>query len=195
MRIKIIRVSDDVIPSLSLDLEMPAGQVGEIIVSGPCVTRVYDHKPEHTARAKIADANVPTGFWHRMGDLGALDDAGDLWFMGRKAHRVVGQGRTWDSVPVEAIVETQPGVARAALAWLGEKPAQTPVVLVELDKGFDATAAFFVELNVLASEHDATRGIGRFVEHEKFPVDRRHNAKIEREKLAAELAADPAMHV
>ena len=47
------------------------------------MTRAYHARPEATALAKIAG---PDGtVWHRMGDVGYLDDRGRLWFCGRKS--------------------------------------------------------------------------------------------------------------
>src|SRR5690606_8001143 len=131
------------------------------------------------------------GWYHRMGDVGYLDDDGRLWFCGRKAHRVEREGAdTLFSVPVEALFEEHPSVFRAALGWLGERPRQTPVVFVELLPGQRETPALLDELRAIAARHEVTKGIERFVVHPKFPVDRRHNAKIEREKLSASLAKD-----
>ena len=43
-------------------------------------------------------------------------------------------------------------------------------------------------LRELAERHDATAGIERFVFLDVLPVDRRHNAKIDRPALAAQVA-------
>ena len=47
-------------------------------------------------------------FWHRMGDVGYLDDIGRFWFCGRKAHRVVHACGTLFSVPVESVLNEHP---------------------------------------------------------------------------------------
>ena len=86
MSVKVVAVTDGVIPRLADARELPAGEVGEIIVAGPVVTREYDALPEATLRAKI---EAPDGsVWHRMGDCGRLDAGGFLWFHGRAAERV-----------------------------------------------------------------------------------------------------------
>src|SRR5690606_24739581 len=43
--VKIIEITDAAIPSLSEVRELPAGQIGEIIVKGPSVTREYYRRP------------------------------------------------------------------------------------------------------------------------------------------------------
>ena len=43
-------------------------------------SRSYLNRPEATERAKIVDASG--GFWHRMGDLGSVDDPSAVqWFV------------------------------------------------------------------------------------------------------------------
>lgn len=182
VEVRVIRITDDVIERFSPELEVPRGEIGEIVVKGPLISRVYDKRPEHTALSKIEDPSG--GFFHRMGDVGYLDDEGRLWFCGRKSHRVVTESGSLFSVPCEAILETHPKVARAALTWVGERPRQTPVMCAELEPGVVETPALIDELKALLKGHDITKGVERVLVHPRFPVDRRHNAKIEREKLS-----------
>ncbi|MFZ9889659.1 MAG: fatty acid CoA ligase family protein, partial [Myxococcota bacterium] len=183
VEVRIIPISDEPIATWSDELAVPRGVVGEICVRGAFISREYDQRPSHNASSKI---HADDGSWfHRMGDLGYLDDDGYLWFCGRKAHRVVtDDGRTLFSVPVEALFERHPKVYRAALTWLGERPRQTPVVCAELEPGNKASPQLLRELEELAASHPVTVGITRFLVHPGFPVDRRHNAKIEREALS-----------
>ena len=50
-----------------------------------------------------------------MGDLGYRDDAGRIWFCGRKSHRVILPDETLFTIPCEAIFNTHPEVIRSAL--------------------------------------------------------------------------------
>ena len=61
--------------------------------------------------------------WHRMGDMGYLDDGGRLWFCGRAAHVIAGHGRTFHSVPVETVFNRHPEVSRTALVGVAGRPA------------------------------------------------------------------------
>jgi len=54
--VKIIAISDQPIATLAEARELPPGDIGEIIVSGPVVTKEYDALPAATAAAKIAAA-------------------------------------------------------------------------------------------------------------------------------------------
>jgi acyl-CoA synthetase (AMP-forming)/AMP-acid ligase II len=163
--------------------ELPAGSFGEIVVRGPVVTRAYALQEQATIQAKISDGDH---FWHRMGDVGYLDDQGRLWFCGRLAHRVATANGTMDTIPCEAIFNEHPQVSRSALVGLGERNRQTPVIIVE-PRGPLAgqDRQLFAELRQLALAHPHTAHIEHFLIHGSFPVDIRHNAKIFREQLAS----------
>jgi acyl-CoA synthetase (AMP-forming)/AMP-acid ligase II len=55
--VKIIAISDDPIATLDDAKELPVGEIGEIIVSGPVVTKEYDHNSSATAAAKISQCS------------------------------------------------------------------------------------------------------------------------------------------
>lgn len=181
IRLKIIEPVAGPIASWEQVRELPAGSIGEIVVSGPVVTKSYDHDETETRLAKIADGQ---GFWHRLGDMGYLDDKGRLWFCGRKAHRVLTASGVLYTIPCEAIFNEHPAVKRSALVGVGKAGAQRPVLIVELAKGHKRTDRLMQELAELAKVNELTRSINTFFVHPSFPVDIRHNAKIFREKLA-----------
>ncbi len=188
--VKIIPISDTPIacpePSRGANIsdarELPPGEIGEIIVSGPVVTKEYDALPASTAAAKIADGSA---VWHRMGDCGYMDAAGRLWFCGRKAERVVTPSGTLHTEPCEQVFRAHPRAARCALVGLGERPAQIPALVVETAvKTSREGRALARELRHLARAHPHTASIQTFYFRPKFPVDVRHNAKIHRLTLA-----------
>jgi acyl-CoA synthetase (AMP-forming)/AMP-acid ligase II len=189
VEVAIIGVTDDPIPEWDDALRRPAGEIGEIAVRGPFVTRSYYGRPAATALAKIAanDGSV----WHRMGDVGHFDAAGRLWFCGRKAHRVTTEAGVLFTVPVEGVFNAHPAVFRSALVGIGPPGRQGPAVCVELepDARGVSTAALTRELSEYAARHEVTAAVRRFLVHPAFPVDVRHNAKIDREALAAWAAA------
>jgi len=184
IRLEIIRISDDPIPCWDDSLRVPPGQIGEIAVQGEQVTRGYHNRPEANQLAKIAD---PAGksFFHRMGDLGGMDEDGRIWFCGRKSHRVETPSGTLFTIPCEAVFNTHPRVFRTALVGIGEKGHQKPVLCVELEKGIRVDRERLRrELLEIAQAHIHTQEIATILFHPSFPVDIRHNAKIFREKLA-----------
>lgn len=206
--VKIITITDAPIATLSAARELPTGEIGEIIVHGPIVTKIYDAMPEATLATKIqessnAHANSPrtpaTGHeplvtsnavaaasvWHRMGDCGYLDIDGRLWFCGRKAERVQTAAGALHTEPCEQVFRQHPRAARCALIGLGEHGHQRPALIVET-KVNDASEArrLATELRSLAVKHEHTSQIEWFYFRDHFPVDVRHNAKIHRLALA-----------
>jgi acyl-coenzyme A synthetase/AMP-(fatty) acid ligase len=184
--LRIIRITDESIGTWPEELVVPAGEVGEIVVSGPVVTNEYFGLPAATTAAKIGDGDR---LWHRMGDVGYRDAHGRIWFCGRKAHRVTtGQG-TMYSVRCEAVFNEHPDVLRSALVGVGPPGRQIPVMVVEPEGGRlpsrSRQEAIRDELLQLARANDLTRSIETILFHRRFPVDVRHNAKINREALAA----------
>ncbi len=181
--VKIIRISDDPIPQWSDDLLVATGAIGEIVVRGPTVTREYFGRPHATALAKIRAGDA---IYHRMGDLGYLDDRGRVWFCGRKSHRVQTAEGTLFTIPCEAVFNAHPNVYRTALVGVGAAGAARPVLCVELEKASEPIDRTTVrkDLAALATSQPHTRTIDTFLFHPSFPVDIRHNAKIFREKLA-----------
>jgi acyl-CoA synthetase (AMP-forming)/AMP-acid ligase II len=176
-RLRIIPLHEGPIASLAQAGELPAGEIGEIIVTGPTVTKAYDGLPEATAAAKIADGTI---VWHRMGDAGYLDATGRLWFSGRIAERVDTAAGVMHTEPCEQVFRPHPQVARCALIGLGPRGAQTPALVVQPKNELDDEAAFVRELRARARAQPHTAGIARFFIHPSFPVDVRHNAKIHR---------------
>jgi acyl-CoA synthetase (AMP-forming)/AMP-acid ligase II len=179
--IRIIRVSDDAIENWDDSLLLPEYETGEIVVRGPVVTSGYFNNSKENRLAKIVDGE---GFWHRMGDVGYLDETGRLWFCGRKGHRVTTGTSTMYSICCEALFNEHPAVYRSALVGVGPPGKQEPVIVVELHDGKTRSSSLVAELRQIAQKSELTRPIEHFLFHGSFPVDIRHNAKIFREELA-----------
>jgi acyl-CoA synthetase (AMP-forming)/AMP-acid ligase II len=184
IELRIITVDDAPIETWRADLERPRGEIGEITVRGPQATQGYYNRPEATALAKIQDDEG--GPWHRMGDLGYLDEKDRLWYCGRKSDRVATSQGTLYTVPCESVFDTHPKVRRSALVGIGAVGAQEPVLCVELldsEKGANR-ARISAELLEIGGRHAHTPAIRKLLFHPRFPVDIRHNAKIGRPELA-----------
>ncbi|HWB12369.1 MAG TPA: fatty acid CoA ligase family protein [Pirellulales bacterium] len=183
---KIIAAVEGPIADLAAARELPTGEIGELIVRGPVVTREYVTRTEWNALAKIADGE---SFWHRMGDVGYFDDRGRFWYCGRLSHRVLTPSGPMYTEPCEAIFNNHPSVYRSALVGVGPKGSQRPVIVVEpLVERIPLTLAdrqsLVADVAALAKSHPLTARIEHVLIHPSFPVDIRHNAKIFREKLA-----------
>jgi acyl-CoA synthetase (AMP-forming)/AMP-acid ligase II len=186
LEVRIIPISDGPIPKWDESLALPAEQIGEIVVKGGVVTRVYLNRPQKTAEAKIYEND---SLWHRMGDLGYLDKLGRLWVCGRKSHRVETTHGLMLPVQCEAIFNQHPDVSRTALVAIGEYGKQRPVIIVETKPDTALTTPqgkqrFVTEILELGKHHAHTREINTVLFHPSFPVDVRHNTKIDRLALA-----------
>ncbi len=186
--VKVIGITDNPIPSWSDNLVLKQGLIGEIVAKGPTVTHTYINRPKKTVEAKIYSSE---GIWHRMGDLGYFDEKGRLWFCGRMAHRVIPKNGLLTPVQCETIFNQHPNVKRSALVGLGEFGNQRPVIIVEPEpdtKPLSQTDKknLIDELLVLGKESIHTHNISDILIYDKeFPVDVRHNTKIQRHKLLA----------
>jgi acyl-CoA synthetase (AMP-forming)/AMP-acid ligase II len=180
----IIPISDTPIRAWSSDLPLAAGEIGEIVVRGPQISSAYLNRPEATRLAKIPDPNG--GIWHRMGDVGYLDEVGRAWFCGRKSHRVVMPEATLFTIPVEGVFNTHPAVFRTALVGVNKRGNVQAALCVELENKCNKSGQEKIRRELLEIGHayPHTQGIREIIFHPAFPVDIRHNAKIFREKLA-----------
>ena len=83
--------------------DVHAGQVGELLVSGPSICSGYLNDPDETRR-------VFSGGWLRTRDLARLDEEGYLWIEGRKGAFLKMRGMRVSFPEVEARVLAIPGV-------------------------------------------------------------------------------------
>ncbi|MEX2170534.1 MAG: fatty acid CoA ligase family protein [Pirellulales bacterium] len=189
---RIIRITDEPIKTIGDAEELPAGEVGELIVRGPQVSLEYVKLELANVLSKNRDGDT---IWHRMGDVGYFDEQQRFWYCGRQSQRVETAAGPLYTECVEAVFNTHANVRRTALVGIGERGAQTPVVIVELER--DPIAgdlrspptpaewpAIEQDLHTLAKQHFHTQHINHFLLHEQLPVDIRHNSKIFREQLA-----------
>ena len=100
---------------------VPDGEDGEIEVRGDHVMEGYWRRPNETAVA-FRDG------WFRTGDIGALDDDGNLYFKERSKHMIISGGENIYPAEIERVLAAIPGVAECAVCGIpddrwGEVPA------------------------------------------------------------------------
>ena len=115
-------------PSSQLDaLALPAGEPGEIVVSGPHVLTGYLHGQGDEETKFDVDGRR----WHRTGDAGYLDADGRLWLLGRCSARIDdGRGRVYPFA-VECALDGIDGVRRTAFLAHGGRR----LLVAELEPG------------------------------------------------------------
>lgn len=179
----VIEAVDSVIEDIDDARRCQAGEIGEIIVKGDVVTRAYDNNDEQNRTSKIRDKD---GFWHRIGDVGYVDDLSRLWFCGRKGHRVHAEGGIMYTICCEAIINVHPHVFRSALVGIdrGGEFAVPVIVIEPTQPAVKEDNEIISEVKQLCAGHPLTKSIEHVLVNPSFPVDIRHNAKIFREKLA-----------
>jgi acyl-CoA synthetase (AMP-forming)/AMP-acid ligase II len=109
---------------LATGRELGPSQDGEILYRGPHVMRGYLNAEEATRKALD-----PDGFLH-TGDLGHIDDNGELVIVDRIKELIKYKGQQVSPVELEAILMSHPKVADAAVIGIPDEDA------TELPKGF-----------------------------------------------------------
>ena len=138
--------------------------------------------PESDHKNKIPDSD---GQWHRLGDAGYMDGKNRLWVCGRVGQRVKAANGPVFSLRAEPIFDSHPQVDRSGLVGVPYNGAEVPVICIQLKKGFDGLEADIRKsLLELATQHRTTESVKHVLFIEKWPVDPRHNSKIERPALA-----------
>lgn len=108
---------------------LPAGEIGEICLRGPKVTKGYWKDPEKTARSFYGD-------WFRTGDVGYLDADGFLFLTDRKKDMIISGGENIASSEIERVVFLLPQVVEVAvIAVPDERWGEVPAAVVVLKEG------------------------------------------------------------
>jgi long-chain acyl-CoA synthetase len=88
--------------------DVPAGEVGEIAISGPNVMKGYWGRPEATKEA------IPDG-WLRTGDMARQDEDGYFFIVDRKKDLIIRGGFNVYPREIEEVLYEHPAVAEAAV--------------------------------------------------------------------------------
>jgi long-chain acyl-CoA synthetase len=102
------------VPGIVVDIRdddgksLAAGQIGEVVVSGPRVMNGYWGKKAETDKVLVAGA-------YHTGDLGRLDENSNLTLVDRKKDMIISGGENVYSAEVENLISTRPGVAEVAV--------------------------------------------------------------------------------
>lgn len=116
------------------DRDVPQGEVGELLISGPAVMREYLHQPEATEKTL-------KGGWLHTGDLARMDEDGFIYIVDRKKDLIIRGGYNVYPREIEEVLYTIEDVAEAAVIGIPHQDLGEEVsAVVVLRKGSKLTA-------------------------------------------------------
>lgn len=117
---------------------VPPGIVGEICIGGPSVAIGYLALPQETAERFVPDPFGAAGErLYRSGDLGRLDDAGEISFLGRADRQVKIRGFRIELEEVAAALCSHPEI-RSAVAVLRDHQGEPAILAYAVPENGDA---------------------------------------------------------
>jgi acyl-CoA synthetase (AMP-forming)/AMP-acid ligase II len=154
------------------------GVVGEVLVRAAHARTGYD-RLWHTQHR----SSQPLG-WHATGDVGHLDGQGRLWIGGRLGHVIAAADGPIAPVRLEQAIESISGVDAAAVVGVGPRGAQQLVAVLRPDDPVRRPRQAPTQV-AAAVRRAVGRDVVAVLEVPGLPVDRRHNSKIDRTRIAA----------
>ena len=150
------------------------GEVGEICLRGPQVMKGYWNRPEETANMFTADR------WLRTGDMGVMDERGNIRITDRKKDMIVVSGFKVFPNEIEDVLATHPGVAEAAVIGVPDARSGEAVKAVVVLKDPTVTES---ELLAHCRQHLTAYKMPRIVEFRTEPLPKSNIGKILRREL------------
>jgi len=160
-------------------LTTDVGVVGEICIRSPHMRDGYDK-----LWVTQSDASQPEG-WHRSGDVGHIDVDGRLWVEGRIGHVISTADGPVTPVGLEHAVEVLPEVELAAAVGVGPIGTQQVVIVVSLVAGARRPSLADEDLADRVRQMSSSVDVAAVFTVPALPVDKRHNSKIDRTRIAA----------
>ncbi len=158
------------IPALDSDLRiidpvttrlLPDGEVGEVWISSPSISRGYWGKPEEqneqTFRACVAHDDAPLRTYLRTGDLGFVID-NILYICGRVKEMMIFNGRNIHPMDIElCVMQASPAIRQGCVVAFSveEQNQERLIIVAEVKQAAQDVAARAVDAiaQVLANQH------------------------------------------
>jgi len=116
------------------EIELPPGEVGELVIKGPQVMKGYLNRPEDNREA-LRDG------WLYSGDLALMDEEGYFYIVDRKKEIIKYKGYTIAPAEVESVLYQHPAVKECAVVGKPDALAgEMPKAYIVLKDGHSATA-------------------------------------------------------
>lgn len=148
---------------------LPAGELGEILLSGPTITPGYWNQPAATAEA-VRDG------WLHTGDLGYLDADGFLFVVDRAKDMILRGGENVYCVEIENCLADHPEIDEAAIVGVPDLELGQRVKAIVRRRSGSTLDAVAVQAHVAA--HLAGFKVPEFVEFTDQPLPRNPAGKL-----------------
>jgi long-chain acyl-CoA synthetase len=123
-------------------VELPIGEVGELIVRGECVMQGYLNDPVETDKA------IQNG-WLRTGDMAKVDEEGYVYIVDRIKDLIISKGLNIYPRQIEEQMMLLPSVKLAAVIGQSDPHSgEVPIAFVELEEGFENTSITQIKLEL-----------------------------------------------
>ncbi|MCP4657731.1 MAG: long-chain fatty acid--CoA ligase [bacterium] len=96
---------------------VPAGEVGELLVTADFNAKSYWNKPEETRRSYV---EIDGEIYYRTGDYVAIDGGGEIRFMERTADVIKHKGYRVSASEIEAVLQDHPTVVGACVVGVAD---------------------------------------------------------------------------
>ena len=153
--------------------------LGEVCIKASHMRDGYDNLwfTEHVA-------SRPSG-WHRSGDVGHFDAEGRLWIEGRIVHVISTMSGPVTPVGFEHAINRLEGVALSAVVGVGPTGTQQTVAVIVPEPGIRRSALAPQSLADQVRSQVGSVDVAAVLVVRSLPVDKRHNSKIDRTRIAA----------
>jgi long-chain acyl-CoA synthetase len=154
--------------------ELPAGEIGEVVVRGTNIMQGYWNKPEQTA-AVLRDG------WYYTGDLGHMHERGYVFLVDRAKDMIVSGGENVYCTEVEEILYKHPAVLEAAVFGVPDEhwgEAVHAVVVPRPEHEVDAAA-----LIAFCREYIAGYKIPKGIDFQDNPLPKSGPGKVLKREL------------
>ncbi|MHA3019651.1 AMP-binding protein [Mycobacterium sp. BMJ-28] len=175
MYVEIVPTDFDRAEFSARDCILEAGDIGEILVTGPRATQRYFRRTEIEAHAKLRDV-LTERIWHRTGDMGFKDESGCLWFVCRKKDVVSTPFGVVYPDALEQMWNMSTGATLSAVVYSQKVDRLLYVLPVDTQAVVDK-AVLKIQAERLGIPSPVVITLEGLI-----PADRRHNSKIDRAK-------------
>jgi len=126
-------------------MEVPVGEVGELIIRGDCVMQGYLNNPQATHES------IQNG-WFRSGDMAKIDEEGYIYIVDRIKDLIISKGINIYPRQIEEQMMLLPCIKLAAvIAQKDPHNGEVPIAFIELEEGFETTTS--TQIKVHLKEH------------------------------------------